>query len=265
MGVEVLPATEGDYEECARLFQELRVPDPVWPREHFVAMVVPDAFVVHGGGATLGYAWGRPRGEQFHVVHVVVDAAHRGRGIGGMLMRALASRAKGLGLARWMLNVKPDNMPARALYERWGMRVVMESASVQLAWADVPRLPAAPGAVAAPILAADDAAFERACGLSAGEISPLRDVQHRLVFGVSDATGPVAFGAYDAHFPGVAPLRVHAPHFARAILEAILPQVPTGQLTFRAFAEGDPLLEAALVAAGGTVVLRTLRMQGPIH
>jgi GNAT superfamily N-acetyltransferase len=262
--VLVSAATIDDYDECARLFVELEVPDPVWSRERFCEIVLPDTIVLREAGAIAGYAWGRVRGDSFHVVHVVTDPAHRGRGVGRALMTALAARAKERGLARWMLNVKPDNVAARALYEACGMTVAMESASVQLQWSDVPRLEDAPGVVARELAPSDDAAFERACGLFPGEIAPLRDTQQRIVLGASEADGPVGFGAFDPHFPGVAPLRVRAPKFTRAILEAARPHALAGQSYIRAFAEGDPALEEALVAAGGTVLLRALRMQGTI-
>ncbi len=268
----VTPATRDDYDACARLFAELAVPDPVWPRERFVESVAPDTIVLRSEGGeggedeeVVGYAWARPRGDVMHVVHVVVDPRARRSGAGDLLMTALAERARASGLARWMLNVKPDNVAARRLYERHGMHVAFESASVRFSWSDVERLDEAPGMRARPLTIADDAAFEAACGLARGEIASLRDAQGRVALGACDIAGtPLAFAAFDRDFPGLSPVRASASGSARALLAAARPFVHAGQTWLRIFAEGDPALEEALTRAGGQVVLRALRMEGTV-
>jgi ribosomal protein S18 acetylase RimI-like enzyme len=56
-------------------------------------------------------------------VTIGVESSHRGRGIGGQLLDALADLARRHGFQRLSLSVEPDN-PARALYERVGYRQV---------------------------------------------------------------------------------------------------------------------------------------------
>ena len=242
----VAPAAPEDYAACARLFADLEVPDPVWDEDRFIHMVAPDTVVLREGDAVRGYAWARPRGDALHVVHVVVDRSHRGRGAGRLLMATLAARARALGFSRWLLNVKPENLAARALYERCGMAVAFASASLQLDWSNVPRLEARAGARGRELSSEDDSAFERAFGLSKSEIAPLRETQGRILLGVEDESGPAAFGAFEPRFPGIAPMRVRAPAYARALLETARPYALEGQTYVRMFAEGDPTLEGAL-------------------
>lgn len=258
----VSPATPADYPACARLFAELEVPDAAWSAARFEETVVPDAIVLREDDAVVAYAWGRTRGDRFHVMHVAVDPLCRRRGAGRLLMTTLAARARALGLARWMLNTKPENIKARALYESFGMSVAFASASVQLGWSDIERLEGTAGVHARVLLPGDDAAFEGACGLGAGEIESLRKM--RVVLGAENEHGPVAFCGFDRELPGVAPIRVSAPSFARALLEAARPHALGGHSYARIFAEGDPALEEALTRAGGKVVMRVIRMEGDV-
>lgn len=260
--LRVTPATADDYDACAALFAELKVPDAPWSREQFSMDVAHDSVVLRDGAHALGYAWGRPRGEVFHVVHVVVDPAHRKRGAGRTLMDALAARARALGLARWRLNVKEENTAARALYTRYGMSVDHEAASVHFAWSNVPRLEVAEGVRARAFEPADDATFEARCGLEPRELGSLREIR-RVLIGAERHGVPVGVAALDVDFPGFSPFRVDASH-ARAVLETARAYARPEHAGIRIFAEGDPRLELALVGAGGEVVLRALRMSGAV-
>ncbi|MFF7892440.1 GNAT family N-acetyltransferase [Streptomyces sp. NPDC007907] len=55
---------------------------------------------------------------------IAVDAAHRGRGIGSLLLRQIAAVAAESGCRRVRLDVIDDNPRARALYERHGFTAV---------------------------------------------------------------------------------------------------------------------------------------------
>jgi ribosomal-protein-alanine N-acetyltransferase len=261
--VTLRAARLADYDDFARLFAELAVPEKVPSAERFAEAIAPDASIAEVGGAVVGYAWGRLRGERFHVVHLVVDPLHRGRGVGRALMDGMAARARTAGLRRWMLNVKPENVAARALYERCGLRVVHEASSMRIAWDDVARLPN-DGLTARVIARAEDAAFEAALGLSAGELDGFRVGLGRPVFGVMREGAPVGVTAFDANFPGASPFRARSPAVARALLEGVRPRVLPGQSAIFAFVEGDPALETALVAIGAEAVLRALRMEGDV-
>jgi ribosomal protein S18 acetylase RimI-like enzyme len=63
------------------------------------------------------------RGECF-IYSVVVDEAHRGRGVGLAMMEQLEAHARVAGARAALLRVIVGNAPARALYLRLGYRVV---------------------------------------------------------------------------------------------------------------------------------------------
>ncbi len=108
-------ASPGDYAAFARLFPELAVSEVTPSATYFATTIVPDAIVLRHGDAVVGYACARPRGDRLHVVHVIADPEYRRRGVGRALMAAVAERARAAGFQRWWLNVKPENLAARAL------------------------------------------------------------------------------------------------------------------------------------------------------
>lgn len=67
-----------------------------------------------------GYAGLWFDGDDAHVMTIGVARAHQGRGIGGALLAALVGRAHSLGARALLLEVRVDNAPALALYERFG-------------------------------------------------------------------------------------------------------------------------------------------------
>jgi ribosomal protein S18 acetylase RimI-like enzyme len=259
----VSPALAADYPAFARLFPELAVPEDTPSADRFAQTIAPDAIVLRDGDGVVGYAWARPRGEQLHVVHVIADPAHRRRGVGRALMAAVAERGRGAGFRRWMLNVKPENVAARALYERCGMRVVLASVSMRIAWADVARIALAPGVVARPLSPADDARFEDAFALSPGELSAFRALG-RMIVAAEDAGGAVGVVAFDASYPGAGLLRAVAPAHTRALLDGIRSHALPHHDHLHVLVEGDPALEATLTAAGAQAGMRALRMEGDI-
>jgi GNAT superfamily N-acetyltransferase len=264
MEARVEPARLEDRAEFVRLMHELHVNDPAPSTERFAAML-PDLLVVRSSVGLAAYTWARARGDKYHVVHIVTDPAERGRGLGAALMEAVAARARARGLSRWMLNVKPDNLAARALYEKCGMGVALESASLRLPWASVEQLPDA----AVPVQiglhgASDDARFEAPFRLSPGELTALRSLPGRIFLHGEDAAGPTGIAGFDPEFPGTMPFRVRAPEFARSLLAAIRPHARPEHDHVFIFVEGDPASEAALLAAGGEIKFRVLRMEGAI-
>lgn len=100
--------------------------------------------VADAGAQPLGAAWWRrfPADapgygfidEATPELSVAVLAAHRGRGIGTALLRALMREARGRGIGRLSLSVEHDN-PAAALYERLGFRPSPATGPVEAACA----------------------------------------------------------------------------------------------------------------------------------
>lgn len=262
-GFTLSSAFPADYEAFAALFPELAVPDPIPSRERFAEGIAPDAIFIRDGSVVAGYAWARPRADRLHVVNVITAPAYRRRGVAHALMDAVAARGRAAGLARWMLNVKPENVAARALYERCGMHVVFASVLMHLPWAHVARMPSAAGASACDLALADDARFEDALSLTRGEITSFR-APGRVVVGVEDPAGPAGFAAFDPAFPGASAFRVRAPAHARPLLDALRPYALREHDHLLLLVEGNPDLEAMLHATGAHAVMRTLRMEGDI-
>jgi ribosomal protein S18 acetylase RimI-like enzyme len=73
------------------------------------------------------------RGDTWRIVDIAVLAEHRGRGLGGWVLK-LCQQQCGEAGARLMLAVRPEN-PARRLYERMGFRVIHEDVlTVEMEW-----------------------------------------------------------------------------------------------------------------------------------
>ena len=116
-----------DIEELARLERALFPHDawaePTWwselagrPRRDYV--VEEDAEGIAGyAGLDLG-------GEVADVMTIAVAPRAQGRGLGGRLLAELVERAERDGAEFLMLEVRDDNLPARALYERAGFELL---------------------------------------------------------------------------------------------------------------------------------------------
>ncbi len=76
------------------------------------------------GGGLLGYAGASFDGEVVEVMTIGVATRAQRRGLGAQLLAALMAQATTLGAAAVMLEVRVDNDPAIALYERAGFVVL---------------------------------------------------------------------------------------------------------------------------------------------
>jgi [ribosomal protein S18]-alanine N-acetyltransferase len=75
-----------------------------------------------GAGRLLGYAGLHRGGPEADVQTIAVLPGAQGRGVGGVLLRALIDRAVRAGAGSLLLEVRADNAPAIALYTRHGFR-----------------------------------------------------------------------------------------------------------------------------------------------
>ena len=75
-------------------------------------------------GRLLGYGGLLVVGSEAHITTVVVDAGHRGGGIGTRLMLALVEAARRQGATSLTLEVRISNAAAQLLYRRFGMAPV---------------------------------------------------------------------------------------------------------------------------------------------
>ena len=81
-----------------------------------------DALVGFGaeGDALVGFAGAAVVGEEAHVTNLLVDPAHRGKGVGRRLMIALISAAVAEGARHTTLEVRSSGAAALSLYSRLG-------------------------------------------------------------------------------------------------------------------------------------------------
>lgn len=81
------------------------------------------AFVLTESSVAVGYGelWPDPAEDEVELARLIVAPAARGRGLGRVLVRALASEAATTGLASTYLRVHPENAPALACYRAAGL------------------------------------------------------------------------------------------------------------------------------------------------
>lgn len=100
-----------------------------WSAGEFAALLASPTTL---GSAALDPASGRLRGfavsrlaaDEAEILTIAVDPALRGRGVGADLLREHLARAALSGARAIFLEVDPDNLPALALYRRFGFRDV---------------------------------------------------------------------------------------------------------------------------------------------
>jgi ribosomal-protein-alanine N-acetyltransferase len=113
-----------DVERVVALEREL-FGATAWTAEAFWSELAhPDnrAYLVAEGadGGLLGYAGLMTSGAEADVQTLAVAPSAQGRGLGGTLLEALVERAAKDGATSMLLEVRADNAPAIALYERHG-------------------------------------------------------------------------------------------------------------------------------------------------
>ena len=106
-------------------------PDPVLQRQG-LALLLDDVrarvLVAERAGGVVGMCTGQlvvstaEGGPALLVEDVVVDAGHRGRGVGSAMLAALTEWARGHGVRRLQLLADGNNGPALAFYDRLGWR-----------------------------------------------------------------------------------------------------------------------------------------------
>ncbi|HEY0839923.1 MAG TPA: GNAT family N-acetyltransferase [Vulgatibacter sp.] len=259
--LEVRAANAADYDDYCRLLPELRTGDPVPTREAREARIAPETMVLEADGAVIASGWVRVLRTWAHVVHVIVDPAWQGRGIGRRLMDALADRLRGAGCTHWYLNVKRDNVAALRLYASAGFAGNVETAVLRIPWSILPSLPTAADAPPPATIAPDeDDGCEAQFGLAPGSIQAAR-ARGDLPFRLGDPAR--AFAVFNPSFPGAWCFRAAEPALVRPLLDALRPHAPAAVPHVMAVTE-DPGVAEALVAGGAELRMELYRLSGPI-
>ena len=92
----------------------------LFDRWHAEPGVRPYLFVVDGSVVAYGEIWEDEDEDEAELARLIVDPAHRGRGVGRELVRALVGEARRLGWSDVWLRVDPDNEPAVRAYAAAG-------------------------------------------------------------------------------------------------------------------------------------------------
>jgi ribosomal-protein-alanine N-acetyltransferase len=126
--VAIRPATDDDLAAILALEKE-GFPDP-WALETLAAELrFPGSFVLVAApprSAPLGYASFRTVADEAELLRLSVGSAARRRGLGRRLLEAGFAELAARSLASCFLEVRADNTPAIALYERVGFRLAGE-------------------------------------------------------------------------------------------------------------------------------------------
>jgi GNAT superfamily N-acetyltransferase len=265
---QLRPGRREDYADFARLFGELGVEEPPPPVALWEADLAQRSFFVDGSQGPRAYALTDVLGETGYVVNLVVARGERRRGLGREVMRALAAYFRHRGCRQWMLNVKPDNVAAVALYRGLGMERGLLDTTLHLTRAQVEALPAAPAGLEV-VRVKEEAELARLTetwGLVPGKLARYATLPGHQLWRLThrEASGAEPLGMMDVRAAAgvLFPFFAAAPGHARALLEAGLREL--GGVESLRVVVASPELESALRAGGATVGLVTLRMQGPL-
>jgi ribosomal-protein-alanine N-acetyltransferase len=106
---------------------EVAAYDFPWSRGNFVDSIAAGYLAqrrVDAEGGTIGYFIAMPGVQELHLLNLTVAPARQGRGHGRAMLDALVPLARESGATSIWLEVRPSNLTALALYERYGFRRV---------------------------------------------------------------------------------------------------------------------------------------------
>jgi len=264
---ELRPGRVEDHADFARLFGELGVEDPPPPLDMWVADLVKRSFFVDGPEGPRAYALIDVMGDVGYVVNLVVAPGERRRGLGRWVMGRLAEHFRARGCREWMLYVKPDNVPAVALYIAVGMKVGQLGRTWRVSRGHLEALPAAPEDLeVVPVAEADFALLTEAFALVPGKLARFAAQSSHRLRRLSHPEQPDAgrLGMMDVrpYARVLVPFYAATPAHARVLLEAAFLEL--GHPEDLQVATADEALQALLRGAGARRVLETLAMRGPL-
>lgn len=283
-----------DHAAFVALFPELGVDDPILDAERFGREVLPNAVVAirdgdgdgdgggggggDGDGDTVGFGSYRILGTTAHVVHVITSPTARREGVGTAIMRAIGARVAAAGCTDWYLNTLPTNEPAKALYRSLGFTPSFLSQALKVPWSVVdahahahahPPPSTTTNVVVRAFEPSEEREIERACSLIEGQLATARSFAGRilrvLVERADSGSETIAgVACFDPTFPGVHPFRVARADLALPMLAALRSHARAGDDLVHVVVENRTDVADALLAAGATLRLTTLRMNGSL-
>lgn len=262
-------ADASDHGAFCALFPELGVDDPTPSPERFAAEIAPRMLLAERpAGRVVGYALYDVLEGLAYVRHLVTGHETRRSGIGRALLRAVADDAVARGATRWVLNVKPDNVAAIALYASLGFRPTYRVHAVHLAWQDaLTAARAAPADVEiSPLGPGADGEVEAAMTLLPGHLGATRALGGRTMLVARDrASGAIAgVSVYDPGFPSTYPFKASSPAVAFALLAATRPHAPADHDGVHMKLDDLEAVKDAVLAAGGRLRLEVVNLEAPL-
>jgi ribosomal-protein-alanine N-acetyltransferase len=122
VGLVLRPMVVADVDEVYALEQSV-FPHP-WSRGNFMDSLASgyDAWVLRepDEGALAGYFLLMYAVDEAHLLDVAVCGARHGSGLGRFLLDRIAARARAMGMGSILLEVRPSNVRAMQVYERYG-------------------------------------------------------------------------------------------------------------------------------------------------
>ena len=268
--LHIRPARPEDHPHFVRLFPELGVDDPIPDAESWWQKQGSTTLIAELDGAVRGYLFYDLPLSTLYVRNVVSDPGSRRRGIGRALLEAAISRARDAGVTRWCLNVKPENVAARTLYESMGLRLAFETAVMRIPWSAAASLPRSSFEVRTPS-PEEDARIESAVKLHSGQLQQQRSRPGLVLLTAFTPEGePVGLAAFNPKFPGAFPFRALSLEAAGALIATMSEhRIPLPEGDWRAsqvqlVIEGDPTLAEGLRHAGAYLALPILHLDGPL-
>jgi GNAT superfamily N-acetyltransferase len=259
--VAIRRASVDDYPTFARLFPELRVEEPLPGRDAWATGYVPSTLIAHDDANTLGYCFTQEYVDTGYVRNIVVAAEARRRGVGRALMEATARHLRAAEKSRWRLNVAPQNVAARALYEGLGLRTLYASHAMRVPWRAADALPSS-DEVVEELGPARDADLERLFDLPLGQLAAQRE-SGRAVLAASRGEQLCGVAVLLPAFPGAFPFRAVDRGAARRLIEVMHARVGDRPHLNLVIDDDEPLV-TLLVGAGGERRLDLLHLAGPL-
>jgi GNAT superfamily N-acetyltransferase len=259
--MRVREASSGDYADFVRLFPELAIDDPIPTREVFEREMMPTMLVAELDGVVAGVVNYHLLSGAAHVRIIITAKETRRRGVGQTLMTAVRDTLRATGCETWTLNVRPHNVAAIGLYEKMGMRRVLESQALRIPWAEVEKMPPL---ATRPIRPEEDARIEEDLAIPTGLLALRRAQEGRVLLAIEDEGRVQAACAFDPAFPGAQPFRAARAVLAMGLLRALTPHaLPAHDFLFVSI-EGQRAITNALLAHGAILRFEMLFMRGAV-
>jgi [ribosomal protein S18]-alanine N-acetyltransferase len=122
--LELRPMTAQDIEAVAAIEHAIhRFP---WTTGNFVDALNSGYLckVAELDDVIAGYAVMMPAVDEVQLLDIGIVAEQQGRGLGGELLQRMMKLARGLGMRRMLLEVRPSNVAALALYGKYGFHEI---------------------------------------------------------------------------------------------------------------------------------------------